>query len=214
MARVVGCTQRPVRSLIEAIYHLGLSSLSTLRKTERRILLISSVRTCPSREQSTTQQRRRSERQPADSLRDRSNVIGGWLPSLTFALGEKGTMELVAFISCETGTDLIVSFAVCALDDSSGVESFTLMRTPIFEGFLPEWERGATVSFEREKRKEAKFALLREVKYAAEEKIVTVTSDHRVYELDVRKVDPKELKEMCRVLRKMNHDSSVKFQGV
>ncbi len=29
---------------------------------------------------------RSSEREPADSLRDKSNVIGGWLPSLTFAL--------------------------------------------------------------------------------------------------------------------------------
>jgi hypothetical protein len=32
--------------------------------------------------------RRSSEREPADSLRDKSNVIGGWLPSLTFAFGE------------------------------------------------------------------------------------------------------------------------------
>ncbi len=31
--------------------------------------------------------RRSSEREPADSLRDKSNIIGGWLPSLTFALG-------------------------------------------------------------------------------------------------------------------------------
>lgn len=30
---------------------------------------------------------RSSEREPADSLRDKSNVIGGWLPSLTFAFG-------------------------------------------------------------------------------------------------------------------------------
>ncbi len=30
--------------------------------------------------------RRSSEREPADSLRDKSNVIGGWLPSLTLAL--------------------------------------------------------------------------------------------------------------------------------
>src|SRR6266446_4736467 len=28
--------------------------------------------------------RRSSEREPADSLRDKSNAIGGWLPSLTF----------------------------------------------------------------------------------------------------------------------------------
>ncbi|MFT5491977.1 MAG: hypothetical protein ACI8V5_002342 [Limisphaerales bacterium] len=32
--------------------------------------------------------RRRSEREPADSLRHKSNVIGGWLPSLTFALAK------------------------------------------------------------------------------------------------------------------------------
>jgi len=30
--------------------------------------------------------RRCSEREPADSLRDKFNVTGGWLPSLTFAL--------------------------------------------------------------------------------------------------------------------------------
>jgi hypothetical protein len=32
--------------------------------------------------------RRRSERESAVSLRDKFNVIGGWLPSLTFAFGE------------------------------------------------------------------------------------------------------------------------------
>jgi hypothetical protein len=31
--------------------------------------------------------RRSSEREPADSLGDKSNVIGGWFPSLTFAFG-------------------------------------------------------------------------------------------------------------------------------
>jgi hypothetical protein len=123
-------------------------------------------------------------------------------------------VELVAFISCETGTDLIVSFAVCTPEDSSEVESLTLMRTPKYEGLLYEWERGATVSFEREEKEEDEVVLLREVKYAAEEKVVTVTSDHGVYELDVQKVDPEELKEMRRVLRKMNHDSSIKFEGI
>ena len=129
-------------------------------------------------------------------------------------MGEKKTMELVAFISCETGTDLIVSFAVCALEDSSNVESLTLMRTPKYEGLLYEWERGATVSFEREEREEDETVLLSEVKYAAEEKIVTVTSTRGVYVLDVRKVDPEELKKMCQVLRKMNYDSSIKLECI
>jgi len=123
-------------------------------------------------------------------------------------------MELVAFITCETGTDLIVSFAVCALEDSSEVESLTLMRTPKYEGLLYDWERGATVTFEREKKEDDEVVLLREVKYEPEEKVVTVTSDQRVYELDIRKVDPEELKKMGRVLRKMNHDSSIKLEGV
>ena len=33
-------------------------------------------------------ERRSSEREPADSLRDEFKVIGGWLPSLTFAFDE------------------------------------------------------------------------------------------------------------------------------
>jgi len=31
--------------------------------------------------------RQRSEREPADSLKDKLNVIGGWVAALTFALG-------------------------------------------------------------------------------------------------------------------------------
>ena len=38
--------------------------------------------------------RRCSEREPADSLRDKSNVIGGWLPSLTFSLAAFLTMKI------------------------------------------------------------------------------------------------------------------------
>jgi hypothetical protein len=65
-----------------------------------------------------------------------------------------------------------------------------------------------------EKRKDGEFVPLRGVKYVSKEKVVTVTSARRVHELDVRKVEPKELHEMCRVLRKMNHDSSIKLEGV
>jgi hypothetical protein len=37
--------------------------------------------------------RRSSEREPAGSLRDKSNVIGGWLPSLTFTFGPQDAMR-------------------------------------------------------------------------------------------------------------------------
>jgi hypothetical protein len=42
--------------------------------------------------------RRCSEREPADSLRDKSNVIGGWLPSLTFAFGLKADVKKVSLV--------------------------------------------------------------------------------------------------------------------
>ncbi len=128
----------------------------------------------------------------------------------------KNPMELAAFISTETGTDLIVSFAVCEPDDPTQVESLTIMRTPKYEGILYEWERGATVSFEREEDEEDgdERALLREFRYDPERKVVTFRSDRRTYEVDVRKVDAKDLKEMRRVLRKMNFDASIKFEGV
>jgi hypothetical protein len=122
-------------------------------------------------------------------------------------------MELVAFISTETGTDLIVSFAVCHPDDPTDVESLTVMRTPKYESILDESERGATVSLEREEDGD-EIVLLRQVSYLAEKKCVVVRSDRDTYELDVRKVDPTELKAMCRVLRKMNFDSSIELEGM
>jgi hypothetical protein len=125
----------------------------------------------------------------------------------------RAKMELVAFISTETGTDLIVSFAVCHPGDPTDVESLTVMRTPKYERFLDESERGATVSSEREDDGD-EITLLRQVRYSADAKCVIIRSNRATYELDVRKVDPKELKEMCRVLRKMNFDSSIELEGV
>ena len=44
--------------------------------------------------------RRSSERAPADSLRDKFNVIGGWLPSLTFAFGDTMMRVLILSLVC------------------------------------------------------------------------------------------------------------------
>ncbi len=123
-------------------------------------------------------------------------------------------MNLVAFISTETGDDLIVAFAICPPDDPTDVESLTLLRTPKYEALVYPWERGVSVSFGTEEDQGDEIVLVREVKYGAAEKVVTVRSDKATYELDVRKVDPEELREMCRVLRKMNFDSSIKLEGV
>ena len=123
------------------------------------------------------------------------------------------TRELVAFITAQTGDDLVVSFAVCKPDDPTDIESLTILRTPKYEAFLYEWERGASVSFDRDLERD-ETVLLREVVYASDDKCITLRTDHHTYRLDVRKVDPSELAAMCGVFRKMNFDSSIRLTGV
>jgi hypothetical protein len=120
---------------------------------------------------------------------------------------------LVGFITVQAGEDLIVSFAICKPYDPADIKSLTILRTPKYEFFLEEWERGASVSFDQDLKGD-EIVLLREVFYAPEDNHVTLHTDDRTYQLDVRKVDPKELSDMCRVLRKMNFDSSIRLMGV
>ena len=121
--------------------------------------------------------------------------------------------ELVAFITAQTGDDLVISFAVGKPDDPTDIESLTILRTPKYEAFLDEWERGAKVSFDRD-LEDDEIVLLREVFYAPDDKCVTLSTDDRTYKLDVRKVDPRELSAMCGVFRKMNFDSTIRLTGV
>ena len=130
------------------------------------------------------------------------------------ALGKRNrAMDLVSFITLESGTDLIVSYAVCDPDGEGGIQSLTILRTPKYEKFLYEWEQGASVSFEREDDAD-ETNLLREVEYVPEEKTVTLRTEHRTYTLDLRKVDSSDLAGMCRVFRKINFDSSITLRGI
>jgi hypothetical protein len=121
--------------------------------------------------------------------------------------------EFVAFITVQTGDDLIVSFAVCEPDDPTDIESLTILRTPKYEFFLDERERGASVSFAQDPKSD-EVVLLREVFFAPDGKCITLRTDHQTYKLDVRKVDPSELSAMCDVFRKMNFDSIIRLTGV
>ena len=117
-------------------------------------------------------------------------------------------METVAFITCETGDDLLVSFAIPAYPDE--VESITLLRTPKNEAFLDDGERGVKVMPEDDDEHE----LLKEFRLDKDSAIVRFSTANNRYELDVRKVDPDELKQMCTILRKMNFDQRIKLSGV
>jgi hypothetical protein len=73
--------------------------------------------------------------------------------------------ELVALVTVQAAEDLVVSFAVCKPDDPTDIESLTIMHTPEYETFLEEWERGASESFDRN-RKGVERGLLQEVLYS------------------------------------------------
>jgi hypothetical protein len=89
------------------------------------------------------------------------------------------------------------------------------LRTPKHEVFLYEWERGATVLFDRDRDPvDDERLLLREVIYAPDDQWVTLHTDDQTYNLDVRKVDPCELTAMCGIFRKMNFDSTIRLTGV
>jgi hypothetical protein len=121
-------------------------------------------------------------------------------------------MDLVGFISTESGKDLIVSFAVVDPEDPTQIESLTLLRTPMYEGILPADERGVSVSFERYVADERD--LLEEVRWNEEAAILELETQLRTYELDLRKVDKTSLSTMRKVLKKMNYDGRVQMFGV
>lgn len=121
-------------------------------------------------------------------------------------------METVAFISTENGDDLIVSFAVIDPADPTGIESLTLLRTPKYEHLLGDWERGVSVSFERYVEDDEE--LLAELHLDRKSAVVRLTTSLRTYELDLRKVDEREVQAMRKVLARMNYDRRIRLLGI
>ncbi len=121
-------------------------------------------------------------------------------------------METVSFISVESGTDLVLGYAVVAPGDPTQIESLILQRTPKFEPLLEEWERGVKVSFERYGLDETD--LLDEVHWNDGAETLRIKTERRTYELDLRKVDRKSLTAMRKMLKKMNYDGRFQLSGV
>jgi hypothetical protein len=122
-------------------------------------------------------------------------------------------MDTVSFVSVETtGMDLILSFAVMDPDDPTDIDSLILMRTPVYEPFLEEQERGVRVSFERNDPEEED--LLDEVQWDKDAAIVRLKTQLHTYRLDLRKVDSKSLSAMRKILKKMNYDGRIQLSGI
>jgi hypothetical protein len=118
-------------------------------------------------------------------------------------------VELVSFITTESGDDLIVSFAVMKPADFTEIESLTLLWTPKYDYLLPPEERGVSVSFERSAHGEDELVV--EVRDCANEQAVWVTTARRTYELDVRKVEEDELADMRKVFGEMSRLGGLRY---
>ncbi len=110
--------------------------------------------------------------------------------------------EAVAFVTAEQGDDLIVSFAI-ADEEPGEIVSLILLRTPKYEFILPADERGVSVSHESFPDDEDRDRL-RRIRVAMP--VVTIETTRTQYELDVSKVDPRELRAARRILKQMNFD--------
>jgi hypothetical protein len=82
------------------------------------------------------------------------------------------------------------------------VKSLILLRTPKYEFILDDDERGVTVS--HDDQPEVEDDLLRRISLTSG--VVGIETKYNRYELDVSRVDRKELEKARTILRRMNFD--------
>lgn len=112
-------------------------------------------------------------------------------------------MELVSFISIEDEPpDLIASFAIWEAE-CDDIRSIIMMRTPKYEPILDESERGVRVSDEDWPNDEGD--MLKKIEFG--DNFVKISTNNHQFDLDLRKVEKDEIKEMIAILEKMNFDN-------
>jgi hypothetical protein len=99
-----------------------------------------------------------------------------------------------------------VSFAIEG-EAPGEVKSLILMRSPKYEFVFDDHERGVNVSHEDFPERDDE--LLRRIEIASD--VVTIESTHNRFELDVSRVERKEIK-ACTILRMMNFDDRFAFE--
>lgn len=119
-------------------------------------------------------------------------------------------METVSFISIEDDPpDLILSFAIWEpeLDD---IRSLILMRTPKYESFFEEAERGVRVSDEAWLYGEDD--MLKEIEFGDD--LIRIITNHHQFELDIRKIDKEEIDQAKAILNSVNFDNRFEMRIV
>ena len=114
--------------------------------------------------------------------------------------------QQVSFMTVEDDDDLVVSFGL----GEGAATSLTLLRTPKYESLLPPDERGVMVGTGVDS------SLRRETLVSVQwrERSVRIVSTARRLSLDVRALDPGEIRLAKRVLRKMNFDRCFSASGI
>ena len=100
----------------------------------------------------------------------------------------------------DTGPDLILSFALGT--GSFDIRSLILMRTPLYEPLLAEWERGVSVSLEGEFEEDPKMLKA----FKVQDRSLIIETDEGAYQLNLSTVDLKEMKAMTAFIARMNFD--------
>jgi hypothetical protein len=119
-------------------------------------------------------------------------------------------MDLVSFVSIEDEPpDLILSFAIWQ-PELEDVRSLILLRTPEYEFMLDATERGVKVSDEAWLDDEDD--MLKEIRF--DDDFLTIISDHRQLELDLRKIDKEDIEQTKDLLKRMNFDNRFKIRTV
>lgn len=119
-------------------------------------------------------------------------------------------MDAVDFIHTETGTDLIVSFAIPS-GNPGDVICLILLRTPKFENLVDPAERGVRIS--RDDVPDSEDDMLRALRWETTVVIMSTSGDRR-YEVDVSDVEDEEILEAKRILGMMNADDSFKLEFI
>ena len=113
-------------------------------------------------------------------------------------------VEQVAFVTVESGDDMIVSFFITAADDPSDGRSLTLLRSAKWEHLLPEWERGVHVSDEALPEESLDNNFLQRIRVGNAE--IELESTRFKRNLDIRRLDASDLGAITTSLQEMNFD--------
>ena len=117
--------------------------------------------------------------------------------------------EIVEFISCEHGDDLIVSFAIRD-EPLNSIVSLTLVRTPKYEPLLPPEDRGVSASHENNLGADDDDRL-ESLHWEGAEVRIETRDGHR-YRLDASAVPPEDKRTAVKVLRAMHFDHAFRLR--